>query len=147
MLSTALLYASMLQSSARQQGRVSAALYQCKCYAATQHVTTSASYRDNLKRVLTIQQTRPAADSPLTKLTLAFLRRLARDPSALGPTPEEIKNAAQDTSRQSISGQQRTMPEGHVPQHAWPLKAETLCELWDLCCKHIHMTYMVSSLH
>ena len=100
------------------------------------HMTDCACSRD-LGRVLHVQQTRPAEDSPLTKLTFAFLRRLARDPSALGPTPEEIKSVAQDATEQSgTSEQQSTNSQGPVPQRSWHLKAETLCALWELCRKH-----------
>jgi len=80
------------------------------------------------------------AGTPSASLLLAYLRRLARDPSVLRLEPEDLKPTAQ--------GRLRHKPKGKVCQGCqtcngpmWLFKIQNVANLWAQACEQIIKTH------
>ena len=108
---------------------------------------TLLACRKHLTEVLLGQMT-AAADSSSTKLTMAFLRRVAKDPAVLIRTPTMPWTVDAGTSQPTQSAPAKTpnMPQAADSEDPQPSqspvlpgfcqhKAGVLCALWELCRK------------
>lgn len=74
------------------------------------------------------------SDGPYVQLLQAFLSRLARDPSVLTLTPEEIKGNQEGVSRHKGTGAVcQGCPSCNGP--SWHFKTESVAAIWTICCK------------
>ena len=71
-----------------------------------------------------------AGGIPLLELQLAFFRRVARDPSILTLTSDEVMGLGRNLSRHKGC---HGCPSCNGP--GWQFKAESVATLWPMCCK------------
>jgi hypothetical protein len=90
--------------------------------------------RTCMKRVIWLGDSERLSDGPYVELLQAFLSRLARDPSVLTLTPEEIKGNQEGTSRHKGTGAVcQGCPSCNGP--SWHFKTESVAAIWTICCK------------
>ena len=91
-----------------------------------------------MKRVIWLGDSQRLSDGPYVELLQAFLSRLARDPSVLTLTPEEIKGNQEGVSRHKGTGAVcQGCPSCNGP--SWHFKTESVAAIWTICCKsHAH---------
>ena len=85
------------------------------------------------------------AESPLVALLMALLRRVARDPSILTLTPDEVRGTVRALSRHKGLGVCQGCPFCNGPN--WHFKTESVAALWTMCCKHLTHVSQLNSLH
>ena len=90
--------------------------------------------RTCMKRVIWLGDSQNSSDGPYVELLQAFLSRLARDPSVLTLTPEEIKGNQEGISRHKGTGAVcQGCPSCNGP--SWHFKTESVAAIWTICCK------------
>ncbi|DBA81350.1 TPA: hypothetical protein ACH3X2_006953 [Trebouxia sp. C0005] len=86
-----------------------------------------------MKRVIWLGDSQRLSDGPYVDLLQAFLSRLARDPSVLTLTPEEIKGNQEGVSRHKETGAVcQGCPSCNGPD--WHFKTESVAAIWTICC-------------
>ncbi|DBA75482.1 TPA: hypothetical protein ACH3X1_010733 [Trebouxia sp. C0004] len=89
--------------------------------------------RTCMKRVIWLGDSQRLSDGPYVELLQAFLSRLARDPSVLTLTSEEIKGNKEGISRHKVTGAVcQGCPSCNGP--SWHFKTESVAAIWTICC-------------
>ena len=102
--------------------------------------------RTHLKKVMWLRDYFNDVDSPLVALLMAMLSRVARDPSILTLTPDEVKGTGRALSRHRGSG---IICQGCLFCNGpnWHFKTESVAALWTTCCKPLTHVSQLNSVH
>ena len=127
-------------------------MYFCTMFAAVKSLRLVSNLecghvcRTHLKKMMWLSDYVNGITSPYVALLVALLRRVARDPTILTFTSDEIKGAARAISRHKGSGMScQGCPNCNGPN--WHFKTESVAALWTMCCKQPTHVCSLNSLH
>ena len=98
--------------------------------------------RSHLQRMLWLSDSHAGGSTALLDLRLAFLRRVARDPSILTLTSAEVMGLGKNLSRHKGC---HGCPSCNGP--GWEFKAGSVAAIWTMCCKPLTHVCQSNSLH